>query len=158
MELISRYNSKWNVKAFCFLLKRNFTIFHTNNSSDDITFSKFEGLNIIINYFHFIIEFYVVVRPGATIGADHVPTVAQRAKIELVGLGYHYIFVADAHCNPIGIALFNAEVECFTITSFLQTRLHDSKLVPCIVLGLYLEIINQLDVIVFHRSGKLELW
>lgn len=64
-------------------------------------FANLKACILSMSYLDFVVKFYVVVRPSAPVGADHIPSVAQRTEVELVRFRNHDVLVADPHCDPV---------------------------------------------------------
>lgn len=84
MELVPRNNCEGHVEALCFLLECDLAIFHADHRSDNVSFANLKACILSIIYLDLVVKFYVVVRPGAPVSANHVPAVPQRAEIELI--------------------------------------------------------------------------
>lgn len=81
---------------------------------------------------------------------------AQGTEVEGVALRNYNILVAHAHCDPVGVALADLEVEDLAVAALLQTRLHDGELVARGVLRFDVVVSDQLDVGVLEDGGEFE--
>lgn len=93
-QLIVRDGFKRNLIGLSILLEKYDFIAHIGHHLDDISLGEFEG-------FYTVIVLWLGMAPDPAICADHVCSMAYRAKIEAIILAGYYFWVAHAYCHPI---------------------------------------------------------